>query len=229
MDHMTTRRYREDEAREILSLATAGDARDQSLPAEAGGLTLDELQRLGHAAGIEPARVAQAAEMLDARGKPATVRRSFGLPIAVSRVIDLPRAPTEREWERLIAEFRTEFGAHGQVTTSGGLREWSHGNLRISVEPTEHGEQLRLSDLKEDAVAINGLGFGLLAMSVLVGGVIAADGQPRKALLAAGVFGGMALFAFFAAKLTRTPAWARERAEQMAAIGERAARLLSGS
>ena len=107
---MTQRRYEDDEVREIFSLATTGGARDQSLPAESGGLTLDELQRIGQEAGIEPARVAQAAERLDARGTQAPVRRSFGMPVGVSRVVDLPRAPTDREWEQLISEFRTTFG-----------------------------------------------------------------------------------------------------------------------
>src|SRR5262245_56791500 len=131
---MTKRRYGDEEVREIFSLATTGGIADRSLPSEAGGLTLDEIQRIGQEAGIEPARVAQAAEKLDARGKAAPVRRSFGLPVGVSRVVDLPRAPTDREWELLISEFRTTFGTHGNATTSGGLREWSHGELHISVE-----------------------------------------------------------------------------------------------
>src|SRR5688572_17737502 len=128
---MTKRRYGDEEVREIFSLATTGGARDRSLPSESGGLTLDELQRIGAEAGIEPARVVQAAERLDARGTPAPVRRFFGLPIGLSRVVPLPRAPTDREWEQLISQFRTAFGTPGQATTSGGLREWSHGDVHI--------------------------------------------------------------------------------------------------
>src|SRR5262245_49976007 len=135
---MSERRYEDEEVREIFSLATTGNAPDRRLPAESGGMTLDELKRIGEEAGIEPARVAQAAASLDARGKPAPMRRSLGLPIGVSRVVDLPRAPTDREWEQLIAEFRTTFGTKGEAKTSGGLREWTHGNLHICVEPTEH-------------------------------------------------------------------------------------------
>lgn len=37
---MTTRRYGDDEVREIFSLATTGDTRDRPLPAESGGLAL---------------------------------------------------------------------------------------------------------------------------------------------------------------------------------------------
>jgi hypothetical protein len=223
---MTERRYGDDEVREIFSLATTGGVHDQSLPAEPGGLTLDELQRIGEEAGIEPARVAQAAGKLDTRGTPARIRRSFGLPIGVSRLVDLPRAPTDREWEQLIAEFRTRFGTQGRSTTSGGLRDWSHGNLHISVEPTERGQQLRLSTFKDDAMALNVLGAGLSVMSLLMSAVAAAAGKPAKALAVLGMFGGLALAAF-GANLIRLPRWARERDRQMGAIAEHAVKLLS--
>jgi hypothetical protein len=223
---MTERRYGDEEVREIFSLATTGGTRDRSLPAESGGLTLDELQRIGQEAGIDPAQVAHAAEKLDARGKPAPVQRVFGLPIGLSRVVDLPRAPTDREWEQLISQFRTTFGSQGHTTTSGGLREWSQGNLHISVEPTEHGEQLRLSTRNEAAVALNGFGLLMGTMSVIMGAVVAGAGKPEKALAVLGMFGGMGLAAF-AANVVRLPSWARERARQMEAIAEHAVKLLS--
>ena len=223
---MPKRRYGEEEVREIFSLATSSGTRDPSLPSESGGLTLDELQRIGQEAGIEPARVAQAAQMLDARGKPAPVRRSFGLPIGVSRVVDLPRAPTDREWERLISQFRTTFGTQGKTTTSGGLREWSHGNLHICVEPTEHGERLRLGTLKDDAMILNGLSVVFGGMSVLFSVMVAAAGKPERALMPLLMFGGMALFSF-GANLIRLPRWARERERQMETIAEHAVKLLS--
>jgi hypothetical protein len=140
-------------------------------------------------------------------------------------VVDLPRAPTDREWELLISHFRTTFGTQGRTTTSGGLRDWSQGNLHISVEPTEQGEQLRLSTLKDDAVALNGLGIMLGAMSVLMGAVVAAAGKPAKALVVLGMFGGMALFAF-GANLIRLPSWARARERQMEEIAEHSVKLL---
>jgi hypothetical protein len=223
---MTTRRYGDDEVREIFSLATTGDAHDRSLPMESGGLTLDELQRIGEEAGIEPARVARAAASLDARGRPALVRRSLGLPIGVTRVVDLPRAPTDREWERLIAGFRSTFGVQGTTTSTGGLRQWSQGNLHVSIEPTAHGEQLRLSTLNGEAQAISALGILMSAMSVLMGAVVTAAGKPGKALVIVGMFGGMALFAF-GANLFRLPRWARLRERQMTAIADDAVQLLS--
>jgi hypothetical protein len=223
---MTERRYGDDEVREIFSLATTGGTRDPSLPAESGGMTLEELQRIGQEAGIEPARVAQAAETLDARGRTAPVRRSFGLPIGLSRVVAIPRAPTDREWEQLISQFRTTFGAPGHTTTSGGLREWAHGDVHISVEPTEHGEQLRISARNEAAVVLNGVGVLTGGMSLLMGAVVAAAGKPEKALAVFIMFGGMALAAF-GGNLARSPRWARERERQMEAIAEHVVKLLS--
>jgi len=222
---MTDRRYADNEVREIFSLATTGDARDPALPTDADGLTLQELQRIGQEVGIEPARVASAAARLDARGKVAPVRRSFGLPVGVTRVVDLPRAPTDREWEQLVAQFRTTFGAQGKTTTSGGLRDWSNGNLHVSIEPTAHGEQLRMSTVSDDGMLFNTAGAGLGVMSVIVGGVIAADGSPAKALMAFGVFGGLGLSAFIT-NVLRLPGWARERDRQMEAIAEHAVKLL---
>jgi hypothetical protein len=221
-----TRRYGDDEVREIFSLATTEGAGDPSLPVESDGLTLDDLQRIGLEAGIEPARVARAAESLDARGTPAPVRRSLGLPIGVSRVVELPRAPTDREWEQLVSLFRTTFETRGRTTSSGGLREWSQGQLFISVEPTAHGEQLRLSTVKSDATALNGLGLLLSGMSVLMSAVVAAEGRPEKALAILGMFGGMAV-ASFGVNVVRLPRWARERERQMEAIAEHAVKLLS--
>jgi hypothetical protein len=221
---MTERRYGDEEAREIFTLATTGDTRDQVLPAESHGLTLDQLQRIGEEAGIEPARIVEAAERLDARGKPTLVRRSFGLPIGVSRVVDLPRAPTDREWEQLISEFRTTFGTQGRVTTSGGLRDWSQGNLHICVEPNERGEQLRLSTRKDGATVLNSFAVVMSGTAALMGAVVAAGGKPEKALLIFSMFGGMAL-ASFVANAVRLPRWARERKRQMEAIAERAVKL----
>jgi len=223
---MSERRYGDEEVREIFTLATTGEMRDRSLPAESSGMTLDELQRIGEEAGIEPARVAQAAAALDARGRAAPVRRSFGLPVGVSRVVDLPRAPTDREWEQLISEFRTTFGTQGRATTTGGLRQWSVGNLHVSVEPTERGEQLRLSTVKEDAIALNGFGLLTSGMSLIFSAVVASTGRPEKALAILGMFGGMSLFSF-GANVVRLPRWARERERQMEEIAERAVKLLS--
>lgn len=223
---MAERRYGEDEVREIFSLATTGDIRGHSLPSEPGSLTLEDLKRIGQEAGIEPARVAHAAQSLDARGQQSPLRRSFGLPVGMTRVVELPRAPTDREWEQLVSEFRTTFGAQGHATVSGGLREWSQGSLHISVEPTQHGEQLRLTTLKEDAIALNAASVLLAVFGALLSVVLAMTGKSEKSLGILIFFGGLALLAF-GSNLLRLPRWARERERQMENLAASTVRLLS--
>ncbi|HKY97746.1 MAG TPA: hypothetical protein VJL35_07805 [Gemmatimonadaceae bacterium] len=225
---MTERRYSEDEVREILSLATTGDARDQSQVAESAGLTLYDLKRIGQEVGIDPARIADAASKLDTRGTPTVVRRSFGMPVGMSRVVDVPRSPTDREWEQLISLFRSAFGVPGVATTSGGMRQWSHGNLHVSIEPTERGEQLRLSTLKDDAILFNGLGVLLGGMGILTSAMVVASGKPEKALAAGGMFGGMAVFSFLA-NVLRLPGWARARQRQLEEVAQHTVKLLSSA
>lgn len=223
---MSTRRYGDEEVREIFSLATTGSDRDRAVPAESGGLSIDELRQIAREAGIDPGRVAAAAATLDARGRAAPVRRALGLPVGLSRVVDLPREPTEREWEQLVTVFRTTFGTTGEMSTTGGLREWKNGNLHICVEPTEHGHQLRLATLKDDAIALNVLGVVTGAMAVLMGAVVTLAGKPDKAMVVASMFGGMALLAF-GANVIRVPRWARERERQLEDLANRAVKLLS--
>jgi hypothetical protein len=224
---MAERRYRDEEVREIFSVATTGDAREQSPPVEPGGLTLQELQRIAEEAGIDPARVAQAASSLDVHGK-ADVRRSFGVPTTVSRVVVLPRAPTDHEWELLVAEFRNTFGVKGQTTGSGGLREWSHGYLNVCVEKTVRGDQLRMSTRRDDGPLFNAIGIGMTTFAAILSAALAAGGKPAKALGILVIFGGIGLsFLGVSQFMLRLPRWARARERQMETIAEVAVKLLS--
>ncbi len=223
---MTERRYGDEEIREIFKLATTDVARDRRLASESGGLTLEELQHVGKEAGIDASSVARAAAALDARGTSTPIRRSFGLPVGLSRVVELPRAPSDREWEQLITEFRTTFGVQGVATSSGNMRQWSHGNLHISLEPSARGEQLRISTLNDSVIALNGLGIVFGGMSLLMGAVVTAAGKPGKALVVVGLFGGLCLAAI-GSNLLRAPRWARERKRQMEALAEHAVKFLA--
>ncbi len=223
---MSERRYADDQVREIFSLATTGDAPDRLLPEDSGGLTLGEIQRIGTEAGIEPALVAQAAAKLDARGTQSPVQRSLGLPIGMSRVVPLSRAPTDQEWGQLVTQFRTTFGMPGQATTSGGLHEWTQGDVHIAIEPTEAGWQLRLTARNELGVVLNGLGIVTGGMSLLMSAVVASAGKPEKVLAVFAMFGGISLAAF-ATNLIRAPRWARSRQQQIATIAEHVLKRLS--
>ena len=175
--------------------------------------------------GIRPEEIAAAALALDKRQEVAPRRKYLGLPIAVGRTVDLPRAPTDREWAILVSELRETFKARGKVVSQGDLREWSNGNLHASIEPTETGYRLRLGTLKSSAVPTVTLGIAALVYGLVMLIVLLLAGQVPEAFISPALvlaFGGMAV-GYGALQL---PAWAREREEQMDRIVARAQALL---
>lgn len=223
---MGERRYDEDEAR--LIFGAAAEAEGRSGPPETAareGLTLAELQGIGLEVGLEPDRIAKAAAALDRNEVALPRKRQLGLPVSVGHVVDLPRAPTDREWDLLVSALRETFGARGKVTESGGIREWTNGNLHAYVEPTPDGYRLRMGTLSGRGAALNTLSvvFGSLSVVLLVIRALSeglgGDGDVLVfALVAAGAF---------LANLVTLPGWARTRERQMAEIAERAVALLS--
>ena len=129
------RRYQDHEIRQILDLAIGEeDGLAHSRPA-VDGLTLLQLQEVGREVGLPPSRITQAVAAFERRGESVPHGTTLGLPTSVERVVPLPRSPSDREWELLIAELRTTFGGKGEVTSHGGLREWSYGGCRRLSSP----------------------------------------------------------------------------------------------
>lgn len=219
------RRYGEDEVREIFELATSKDEPPPPALAERRGLTLEELQGIAREVGVEPARVADAAAALEARGNVLPRRTRFGMPVSVGRIVELPRAPTDLEWQTLVGELRHTFGARGKVAAHGELREWSNGNLHVCVEPAETGYRLRMGTVKGTASTFNQLGIVGLLMALFM--VIAFAAQGR---LAGNIFGPLLLAMLgggaLGANWIGLPRWADERERQMAYIAERAVAML---
>ncbi|HEV3050866.1 MAG TPA: hypothetical protein VGX50_11175 [Longimicrobium sp.] len=225
------RRYGDEEVATIFERAANHPAPGGSAVASttaSTGLTLQELQAIGAEVGLEPERIADAAASLEVHRGAAAVapRRTYlGAPVSVSRVVDLPRAPTDREWEQLVVELRQTFHAQGKQSSQGSLRSWTNGNLHALVEPTDTGYHLRMGSTKGNAIAMNRLGIGTLVVALLIGlfflmiGELDEDATP--ALLIAMV--GIAALAFNAIRL---PSWAREREEQMDHIAARAVTII---
>ncbi|HEX8212447.1 MAG TPA: hypothetical protein VF584_19885 [Longimicrobium sp.] len=115
------RTYDDDEVREIFAVAARRELANPQ-PTAAPGLTLAELQEIGREAGLDVGEVARAAAALEVRALDAPARTSLGMPIEVIRVVPLPRAPRDAEWEQLVGELRTTFRARGRVAAQGGLR-----------------------------------------------------------------------------------------------------------
>jgi hypothetical protein len=220
------RRYQEHEVRQILDLAIGPDGPPaQPLP-PVEGLTLVQLEEVGREVGLPPNRITQAVASFEGRGEPVPRGKTLGLPISVGSIVALPRSPSDREWELLIAELRTTFGGKGEVTSQGSLREWSNGFLHAFIEPTETGHRLRLTDSRAGAVV--GMGFGgfLLAFALLIFVVLLGKEDPGFRFAVPAFFSliGGGLIAGSAMSL---PGWAREQERRMEHINRRAVSLLA--
>ena len=218
------RRYREDEIGEIFEAAASHRASDRPALSSGDGLTLGELQEIGGEVGLPPERIAAAAAAIDLRRGALPRRTDLGMPAAVGRTVDLPRAPTDREWELLLGELRETFRAQGKDRSSGSVRQWSNGNLHAFVEPTEEGYRLRMGTAKGDAAAINRIGLAGVLMALLFA-VLLLVGVVAEASAAPVVFAAMGAAAL-AYNALRLPAWAREREEQMEQVAARALALI---
>ena len=225
-----SRRYDEDEVRAIFDEATRSPSRPGALPAPAergdAGLTLAELQEIGREVGLAPTDIERAARSLDRRPTPRPRRTFMGIPMSAGTTVDLPRAPTDREWEQLVAELRETFQARGKTGGSGHARHWSNGNLHAFVEPTADGYRLRLGTFHGQGAATNRLGVGALILGIVMAVAMLitepiADDLITPLLMA--LFGAGAL----TTNALRLPRWARTREQQMAHIAERAQALLA--
>jgi len=219
------RRYTDEEVRQIFDLATRRDGPGARTPSSAEGLTLPELKEIGREVGVAPERVADAAGALDLHGGASPRGSQLGLPVSVGRAVELPRPPTDGEWEVLVAECRRTFGARGSLSAHGRSREWRNGNLHVAVEPTGDGHRLRMGTRMGNATALNVGGALGVATAAIMLVVVLLSGQPASELVAPAVLflmGGGAL----ASNAVRLPRWAREREEQMAYLAERARSLL---
>ena len=222
------RRYRDEEVKEILGLAVRTHEVGPVTVPDEGGLTLSELQEVGLEIGVEPGRIAEAALTLQTRREVLPRRTFLGVPISAGRVIELPRALTDREWEVLVGEFRETFGARGHVTSQGGIREWTNGNLHVFLEPTATGHRLRLGTHKGNATALLRIGAAGLVFGLALIALFVAEQLGRAALVLpvlAAVTGGGIL----ASNVIRLPRWARRREAQMESIAGRVTALLGES
>jgi hypothetical protein len=217
------RRYTDDEVREILGRATSPDEADRPAVGRSDetGLTLAELQSIGREVGIEPTQIAHAAAALDRAGRRVPRRKLLGMPVGVGLVVDLPRAPTDREWEILVSELRQTFEAKGRVESHGDLRSWTNSRLHAHVEPTPTGYRLRLGTLKSNAFIMDAAGFAGLVIGgfTLVTSGLADLAEPM-------IMATMGAAAIVANRI-RIPPWARTRERQMEYIAERASQLVA--
>jgi hypothetical protein len=211
------RRYSEDEIRRIFDDASrAQEEEGTRLPAE-GGMTLDELRRIGSEVGIRPEHVERAARSLDTPEESGR-ERLLGLPIGVGRSVELERRLTDEEWEALVIDLRQTFDAKGHLSASGSFRQWTNGNLQALLEPAGDTHRLRLRTTKGSSRALMTAGgiMGAVALIMAVLAFFAAgdlEGAMELGLISVVLMAGGAL---------QLPGWAATRERQMEAVAERA-------
>jgi hypothetical protein len=150
----------------------------------------------------------------------------LGMPVGVGRWVDLPRAPSDTEWEELVAELRQTFAAQGRVSGLGSnLKSWQNSKLRVYIEPSESGYRLQLRTVKGNALLLNRMGAIMVAVgtsALIVGAVFSrAASELFPTLFMTGV-GALALV-FNAVRL---PGWAKLREQQMDYIANTARELI---
>jgi hypothetical protein len=154
------RRFDDDEIRAIFE--RAAERQEQARAAErrsegegTGGLSLEELQEIGTAAGIDPSHIAAAAEGIDRGGLarraedavPAPVTAPSGKPL-MHESRPVPRLDDAR-WERMVEALRREAKVAGITGQVGRVREWakdadSKESTPLTVRVVPEGERDRL-------------------------------------------------------------------------------------
>lgn len=218
-------RFTEEEMKEIFERA-ANVSEGRAALSPSAGITLAELQSIGREVGLIPERIAEAATAVELRRNAVPVRTQFGMPVGVGRTLNLPRAPSDAEWETLVADLRHTFHARGKEWSSGNARQWSNGNLFAYVEPLGNGFRLRLGTTKGDATSVNLLGLAGVGIGAVVGVAAVLGGQPGAEFVAPLILGGGGASAI-GANWLRLKGWAATREAQMEAIAGRALTLLS--
>lgn len=206
------RTYSEREVSEIIERAVerqkAADRGDV-----APGLTLDEIERVGREAGIDPAHLRAAAEEVDLAGRTLTRQRSqTRTQVVVERWVDAPLTSTG--WEDVVAHLRTALGPHAgaMIASSAGetvqqigqTYEWTHTSplgvrTRVAVSPRSGRTRLHMTQLVGlSSPTVEGVAYGgvIAAVVAMIGGAVASSVTGS---------GGIAAFAALATLLV---AWA---------------------
>jgi hypothetical protein len=211
------RRYTQSEIASIFEKATETQEAARRKISDNEGLTLVELQQIGHEAGISSESIARAAAAIGKTDTTSRPRTYLGLPVTAARTIQLPGHLSEGDWEMLVGDLRETFQVSGEIVQHGSFREWTNWNLHVHVEPTESGHRLRFHTTNENLrLGLSGgllfLGLGLMFMLMLAlkgDFMIELDKTLFVSMFAVLGLGGASIAAY------RLPRWARERESQM--------------
>ncbi len=212
---MTERHYDEAEVAELFRRATETQQGAAPQLSSGEGMTLTDLQAIGRQVGVPAELLADAARSLE-RHEPRFKRTLLGLTVGVGRTVALDRRVSNEEWEQMVVFLRDTFDARGTFRVDGSLRQWTNGNLQILIEPTEHGDRLRMRTVNAGARMMLTVGSGLVGTLSVVALVTVSVGAPGVAeRLAALVPMATAGIAMLGLGLARLRGWAATRLRQM--------------
>lgn len=212
--------------REIGALIQrATELQESASEKRAGGLPLQEIERIAAEIGISPVHLREAALDLDLRRNPATGLRILGGPFEVGTRRIVEGSVSDEQWERIVSELRRVTNSGGSVGVVGRRREWTRtvSDMGQVLESTEvvvvpHGDATAL----EVRSRFGGGARIAYLVSVMVGGGAAGiflDGAGftdliNTVLLAGGGVGGLG-----AARLG-LGYWVRRRRESLMKMTE---------
>ena len=134
-----SRTYTKTEVEDILRRAARStaesDAKLEAEMADDSGLSLEDLVHIGSESGLNPEEVVRAAQALGRGDSTSYEKRLLGMDISASHTVILPGRVSDDEWGLLVSDCRKTFYAKGSVLETGSLRDWSNGNLHVTIEP----------------------------------------------------------------------------------------------
>ena len=165
------KRFSEADAQRIFALAAE---RQHERGQSESGLSIEELEEVGRAAGLDPALVREAA--MDAlRPDPASTTKSvLGIPLAYRRERFFHGTATPEAWAQIVMDLRRQFDKPGLVTDIGPLREWrsvandNQQPVTVTLSPERGGTRVVI----EQSQTNTALGLGIATASNAVLGLI---------------------------------------------------------
>lgn len=205
----TGRRYTEHEIHALFE--RAAERQEQARRAEAaseGGLTLEELQRIGRETGIAPEHIAEAAVELAAAGPTRLAGNVLGVPVEVRRTRAVAVPVTDEAWEQMVADLRKTFKQPGVAGRVGRVREWvttteeNRMPVRVSVTPEDGGTHVTIEQsMRSSALGLTAAAATFAVVALLFGVLFAVtDAEPVMMVMTA-VFATTALLMFGGSRL----------------------------
>lgn len=156
------KRFSEADAQRIF--AAAAERQHERGQTETG-LSVEELEEIGRAAGLDPALVREAA-MDSLRPEPVSYTKTvLGMPTQFRRERFIRGDITDEAWAQIVADLRRQFNKPGLVTDIGKVREWrSHMNdqmqpVTVTLAPERDGTRVVIERSQTQTV----LGLGIAA------------------------------------------------------------------